>query len=161
SREATDGGGVGKKIKLQILATEFRRGAKELTGHNERRFTVKFNDFRDRVRVPSAKLFDYNLSVLPATVCHVMSELRRPLLVPVQRALLPKIEIPNQKDCNVQHHFIKAITPELAENHRPRVKENRFHVEKNKDHRDEVKFDGEGLARVAGRLHATFVSLLF
>src|SRR6267154_5914909 len=80
--------------------------------------------------------------------------------MPVQRTLFPKIEIADQQDRDVNHHFIKAISPESAKNHRPRVEKNRFHIEKNKNHRDQVKLHGKWLASITGRLHAALVSLL-
>src|SRR6266853_6431418 len=81
--------------------------------------------------------------------------------MPVQRTLFPKIEIADQQDRDVNHHFIKTIAPEGAENDCPRVKKNRFHIEKNKNHSHQIKLHGKRLARVAGRLHAALVSLLF
>src|SRR6267154_4401127 len=81
--------------------------------------------------------------------------------MPVQRTLFPQIEIADQQDRDVNHHFVKAISPESAENNRPRVKKNRFYIEKNENHRDQVKLHGKWLAGIAGRLHAALVSLLF
>jgi len=69
-REAIDRRCVGQKIKLQVGATVFRCGTKQLAWHHNRRFAMKFDDFRNRVRVPFAKLLGYKISVLTATFCH-------------------------------------------------------------------------------------------
>src|SRR6266850_7214845 len=86
--------------------------------------------------------------------------LRRWLGMPVERPFFPKIEIANQQDRDINHHFIEAVTPEGAKNHRPRVQKDGFHVKKYENHGHEIEFYGKRLACVAGRLHAAFVSLL-
>src|SRR5882757_4936290 len=121
-----------------MSSTVFRGRAKQFSRNHNRRFAMKFNDFRNAIRVPDAKLFGYNTSVLTATLCHDLSDLRRWLFVPVQRALFPKIEIADQQNCNVHHHFVKAVAAmftKLPIYKCPGVKKNGFHVEKDKDHR--------------------------
>src|SRR5260221_2747158 len=144
-----------------MSSTVFRGGAKQFARHHNRGFAMKFNDFRNAIRLPAAKLFGSNTSVLTATLCHDLSDLRRWLFVPVQRDLFPKIEIADQQNCNVHHHFVKAVAAQSSKNHRPWVKENGFHVEKDKDHRYQVKLHGKRLARVSGWLHSPFIRLLF
>jgi hypothetical protein len=53
---------------LQICATVFRGGPQQFARHHNRRFAVKFDHFRYRIRVPTAKLFGYNISALTATL---------------------------------------------------------------------------------------------
>src|SRR5258707_14502093 len=81
--------------------------------------------------------------------------------MPVQRTLFPKIEIAYEQNRDVNHHLVEAVTAESPKYHGPRVKKNRFDVEKDKNHRHQIKLHEKGLARVAGRLHAALVSLLF
>ena len=76
-RETVDRCGVRQKIELQISATKFCGGAKKFSRHYQRRFTMKFDDFRNRLRVPLAKAFGYNISVLTATLCHDLSDFAR------------------------------------------------------------------------------------
>ena len=68
---------IGKQIKLQRIAAVFGRGQKQFARHYQRRFAMKFDDFRNRVRIPGAKSFGYNISVLTATLCHDLSDLAR------------------------------------------------------------------------------------
>jgi hypothetical protein len=72
--ETVDRCRVRQKIKLQMSATKFCRGAKKFARHYQRGFTMKFDDFRNRLRVPRAKPFSYNISVLTATLCHDLSD---------------------------------------------------------------------------------------
>src|ERR1700732_2214948 len=94
------------------------------------------------------------------------SPLRR-LFMPVERALFPQINVPDQEDSDVNEHLYE---PKSSHAHRaldhvainigPRVQEDRFHIEQNENHRYEIEFDGEGLPGVAGGHHAAFVRLL-
>src|SRR5882672_1421768 len=124
------------------------------------RFAVKFDHLFDGFWVPGAQMLDHSISVLIDVLRHSFSLTRSGLLVPVQRALFPEIEVTDQQDGNVYHHFDKAVQSQLAKYQRPRIQKNRFHIEQNKDHRHEVELYGKGFARVAGRLHTTFVGLL-
>jgi len=67
--------GIGKKIELQRVAAVFRGGTEQFARHHQCCFTTKLDDFRNRLRVPSAKPFGYNISVL--TLCHDLSDLAR------------------------------------------------------------------------------------
>src|SRR5713101_1714302 len=78
-------------------------------------------------------------------------------MVPVESALLPEIEVTNQQDGNVKHHLCEAKPVQVPKDVSPRIQEDGFHVEKDENHRHEIKFDGKGLASVPGRLHAALV----
>src|SRR6266481_2565136 len=70
-------GRIRKKIKLQCVAAIFGGSAKQFARHHQRCFVMKLDDFRNRLRIPGAKAFGYNISVLTATLCHDLSDLAR------------------------------------------------------------------------------------
>ena len=76
-REAVDTGSVAEEIKLQgrIVAAFQSRGAEELPRHNDGGFTAVFDHLGDRLRIPRAKLFDYNTSVCIRKLRHVIEVL--------------------------------------------------------------------------------------
>src|SRR5205814_940263 len=87
---------------------------------------------------------------------------------PVERALFPEINVPDQQDGNIDQHLYEAIDAKTVRNLEhilidvsPWVQEDGLYVEQNKDHGDQVELHGKRLARVARRFHAAFVSLLF
>src|SRR5215470_18232006 len=104
-------------------------------------------------------MLDDSISVLVCVFRHSFLSTRFRLFVPVQRALFPKIEVTNQQDGDVYHHFQKTVPSQTAKNVGPWVEKNGFHIEQNENHCYEIKFYRERLASIAGRLHATFVSL--
>src|SRR5207249_557964 len=92
----------------------------------------------------------------------------RQLFVPVERTLFPEIDIPDQQDGDINQHLEESIPAHadglldhIAIDVRPRVQEDCFHVEQNKDHGHKVEFYGKRFASIACGFHAAFVSLLF
>ena len=59
---------VGQEIKLKVHATMFGSDTQQFPRHDNRRFSVKLKHFRNRIRIPCAKLFGYNTSVLTAAL---------------------------------------------------------------------------------------------
>ena len=107
--EAVNAGGVRKQVELKCVATFLRRGAQQRMGHHDSRFAVKFDDLFYGFWVPRTQMLDHSISVLIDVLRHSFSFTRFELLVPVQRALFPKIEVTDQQDSNVYHHFHKAV----------------------------------------------------
>ena len=77
NRKTIHGGRIGKQIKLQRIAAVFGGGAEQFARHQQRCFAMKLDDFGNRVWVPGANSFGYNISVLTATLCHDLSDLAR------------------------------------------------------------------------------------
>src|ERR1700680_987321 len=103
---------------------------------------------------------------LVASVTDSESPLRR-LFMPVERALLPQVNVPDQEDGDVNDHLdetesskAQRLLEHVAINIGPRVQEDSFHIEQNENHGYEIEFDREGLPGIAGRHHAAFVRLL-
>jgi len=159
NREAVHAGCVGQQVKLQGVATFPRRRAQETMGNNDRGFAAGFDNVFDRFRIPRAQMLDDSISVLVYVLRHSFSFTRYRLFVPVQRALFPEIEVTNQQDGDVYHHFDKTIQSQLAKHVGPRIQKNRFHIEQNENHRDQVKLYREGFTGVACGLHATLIGL--
>ena len=57
---------------------------------------AKFDHFFDGFGVPGTQMLDQSISVLIDVLRHSFSFTRFELLVPVQRALFPEIDIPDQ-----------------------------------------------------------------
>src|SRR6267142_533470 len=157
-REAVNAGGVRKQVKLKCVTTFLCRRAQKPVRQNNGRLAAKFDHVLDGFGIPRAQMLDDSISVLVCVVRHLFS-LTRSLLVPVQRALFPEIEITNQQDGEVYHHFDKAIPSKTAKYVGPRIQENSFYVEQNKNHIDQIVFDREGLPGVSGRVHTAFIGL--
>src|SRR5204863_9927576 len=104
---------------------------------------------------------DGNFNALISIGRHSFSLTRSSLFVPVQRALLPEIEVTDKQNRNIYHHVHEAVQTEIPEDEGPWIKKNRFDIEQDKDHCGQVKFYREGFTGVAGRLHATFICLEF
>src|SRR5580704_5073625 len=86
------------KLQFRMIATAFRHGAQNLARENECRFAAEFNHFLDGVWIPRAQMLGHNTSALAGILSHRYEALRRRLiLMPVQRALFPKIEGADQK----------------------------------------------------------------
>src|SRR5215470_15057269 len=156
---SVDARNVREEVELQRVTTLLRSCAHKAMRDNNGRLAVEFDDFFDYSWIPRAQMLDDSLSVLVCVIRHSFLFTRCRLFVPVERALFPEIEISDQQDGNVDHHLEKAIPAETAKNISPRVKKNRFHVEQNEDHCDEIKLHGKGFASVAGRFHTAFVCL--
>src|SRR6516162_8574212 len=87
--------------------------------------------------------------------------------MPVQRALLPEIDVSDQENGDIKHHFDEAKPPRLHvasqifEDVRPRVEKDGLDVEENEHHGHQVELNGKRLAGVACRGNPAFVGLLF
>src|SRR5271157_5975766 len=85
--------------------------------------------------------------------------------MPVKCALLPEIDVSDQQDGNVKHHFYEPKPPrccvmrQILENVRPGIEEYSLNVEQDEDHRYQVKLDGKGLAGIPRGRHTTFIRL--
>src|ERR1700737_2394799 len=170
-RIAVEAGGVAQQIKLEFLvsATALGNVAQYVARNDDGSLAAKLDHFTDRVGIPSTQSLDHNISNLVAVVRHSsrILQLRR-LFMPVERALFPEINVPNQEDGNVHEHLCEAIAPHLYRmpdhvpiNVSPGIQEDRFYVKQDKDHGYEVKLHGERLACVARGFHPALVSLLF
>ena len=123
SRGAVHASGVGQEVVLQlgIPAAAFCRGSEEFSRHHDRGFAPKFNPFHDRFRVPRTQAFGYNIRVLAGRLRHDFESHMRRLFVPVQRAFFPEIQITDQQDGDVHHHFCKPIPPQTAKDVGPGI----------------------------------------
>lgn len=119
---------VRKKIKLQGVTTLLGGGAQKAMGNNNSGLTAEFDYVLDRSRIPRPQMLDDSTSAL-VCVRHSFSFTRYRLFVPVQRALFPEIEVTNQQDGDVNHHFQKAVPSQTAKNIGPWVKKDGFHIE--------------------------------
>ena len=109
---AVNAGGIGNQVKLQlrVIATALGHGTQDFARQNERGLAAKFNHFLDRVWIPRTQVLGHNTSALAGILSHRFEALRRRLiLVPVQRAFFPKIEVTHQKYGDVYHHFQEAV----------------------------------------------------
>lgn len=85
--------------------------------------------------------------------------------MPVERAFLPEIDIANQQNCDIKHHFQETkdsgvrMAGQIFENESPGVQEDGFHVKENEHHGDQVKLHGKRFAGVAGGRNAAFIGL--
>src|ERR1700756_1784958 len=91
----------------------------------------------------------------------------RRLLAPVERALFPEINVPDQQDGNVEEHLHVAIHAKgvrylehVAVNIRPGIQKNGLNIEQNKDHRYEIELYRKRLARIARGFHTAFIGFL-
>ena len=169
-RKSVNACGIGDQVKLQIrmVATAFGHGPQYLPRQNDGRFAAEFNHFLDGVWIPRTQVLDDNISALAGILGHRFESLRRRLvLMPVERAFFPQIEVPDQKDGDVYHHFREAVHPDarrhldqVAVDVRPWIQKNGFHVEKYENHRHQIKSYGDWRARISRGLHAAFVGLL-
>jgi len=115
-----------------------------------------------------AQVLGHNISALAGILGHRFEVLRRRLiLMPIERAFFPQIEVTHQKYGDVYHNFQEAVHADtgghsykVPVNIRPGIQEDGFHVEKNENHRHQIESYGDGRARVARGLHAAFVRLL-
>jgi len=159
-----------KSLNLKLISATARGNvAQHVARNDDGSLAAKLDHFTDRVGIPSTQSLDHNISNLVAVVRHSsrILQLRR-LFMPVERALFPEIDVPNQQDGNVHEHLCEAISPHLYRmpdhvpvNVSPGIQEDRFYVKQDKDHGYEVKLHGERLACVARRFHPALVSLLF
>jgi hypothetical protein len=81
-------------------------------------------------------------------------------VIPVERALLPEVNITGQQNYNVEQHLDKTEETQLTVHEGPRVKKYSLDVEQNEHQGDEVKLNGERFARVARRTNTALVRLI-
>jgi len=69
---AVDAGNVAQEIELQsrILLADLGGAAQKILGNDEGGLAAKLHDLRDSIRVPTAKLFDYKISVCVCGLRH-------------------------------------------------------------------------------------------
>src|SRR5208283_2221689 len=85
--------------------------------------------------------------------------------MPVECALLPEIDVSNQQNGYIQHHFDEAEPPhcgvvnQILENVCPRIEEYGLDVEQDEDHLHEIKLHRERLAGISRGCYATLVGL--
>ncbi len=120
--KAIEAGDITQKVEIEgrIVSTLQGDGPQQVVWNDEGGLAVILDDLRDRLRVPQAKLFDYNISFcigklrLVTHVAEVLEGLALLLLsVPVERALLPEIDITDQENGYIYHHFYEAKPPRL------------------------------------------------
>jgi hypothetical protein len=111
-RETVKAGGVGKQVELQavVVATALSDASQVLSGDNDCRLAAEFDHFLDRVRAPRAQPRDYNISILTVAFRHWLRNpaLRR-LVMPVERAFFPQIDVSDQEDGDVDEHLHEAV----------------------------------------------------
>ena len=99
-RESVHASGIREQIKLQfrMITAVLGYGPQDFAGHHDGRLTAEFNHFLDGVRIPRTQLLGHNTSALAGILGHRFQALRRRLiLMPVQRAFFPQIEVTHQK----------------------------------------------------------------
>src|ERR1700739_2125604 len=72
---------------------------------------------------------------------------------PIQDSFFPHVKESDKHNTDVHQHFPKSEYLELIlQNHRPRIKEDRLHIEQNEEHGDQIKLDRKTIARVSDGL---------
>src|SRR4030095_15531604 len=82
-------------------------------------------------------------------VFKIRARLRHIRLIPLQGALFPYVDEPDQKDAEKNPHFNKTKKSHLAKENRPRIEENDFEIENQKQHRHQIEPYGKADACVA------------
>ena len=110
--EAVNASGVAQQVKLQgaIIATTLGDAAQIFSGDDNSCFTAELDDFLDGVGAPRAKASDYNISRLTTAFRHRFRNpaLRR-LVMPVERAFFPQIDVSDQEDGDIDEHLHEAV----------------------------------------------------
>src|SRR6185312_13017788 len=180
-REDIYAGDVAEKIELRLrtLAQSFAGAPDVAAIHVHGQFVAiqlrRFHQagiLKQRDRRPAFQLF----KIGDCGLRHL--EVRFLRRVPVERAFLPYIEKADQHDADVHQHLPESeharaevagagiqggrnLCRQFAINHCPGNQEDRLNVEKNEQHGNHVKLDGEALASIARAHHAAFVSSHF
>ncbi len=114
-RVAIKAGRIGEKIALQLVATALGSGPEQLARHDDRRFAAILDYFRNAIRVPRPQVFCRkqvsadDTSVLVGILRQFFLIPKRRLVMPVQRALFPKIKVTDQQDADIHHHLCEAV----------------------------------------------------
>ena len=111
-RETVEARSVGEEVELQavFVATTFGDVSQILPSDDDRRLTAEFDYFLDGVGAPRAQPGDYNISILTVAFGHWLRNpaLRR-LVMPVERAFFPQIDVSDQEDGDVNEHLHEAV----------------------------------------------------
>lgn len=86
------------------------------------------------------------------------------LLLEVERALFERVNVAHHQDRNKTEHAPEdepALLDRVFVNHRPGIHENDLEVEKDKEHRDEIKLHAESRMPFPLRNHTAFVRGVF
>src|SRR5262249_19660607 len=82
---------------------------------------------------------------------------------PIDHALLPYIAKAHEHDADVDQHLPEAepavVAQQVLVDNRPGDQEDRFHVEQDEEHRDEIELHREAVLRVSRRRDAAFIRL--
>jgi len=90
--------------------TSLGYGPQDFSRQNDGRLAPEFDHFLNGVWVPGTQVLDDNTSILAGILGHRFESLRRRLiLMPVERAFFPQIEVPDQENRDVDHHLCKAV----------------------------------------------------
>ena len=76
---------------------------------------------------------------------------------PVQRPFFPKVHVTRQHYGDEQEHLHETKPLQFLVHDRPRVQENHFHIEQNKDHADQVEADRESMPCVTDGSDSTLI----
>jgi hypothetical protein len=82
-------------------------------------------------------------------------------MTPVERALLPEVNVAGQYNYNVQKHLHETEDLQIAVNQGPRIQEDCLDIEQNKQQGHHVELDGDWFARIARGPDAAFIRLVF
>jgi hypothetical protein len=95
---------------------------------------------------------------------HRQAKVRLQSAFPIQHAFAQRVDIPNHKDGNETKHAPenhRVAMNRFAKNYRPGVHEYDLEIEKDEEHRDEVKLYAESRLCFTNRHHSAFVSRIF
>src|SRR5271155_6164566 len=87
--------------------------------------------------------------------------------MPVECTPLQEIDITDQQDGHIKHHFYEAepaclwISGQILKDVSPRKQEYGLDIKQDKDHRHKIKFHRERLAGIPGRCYPAFIRLRF
>src|ERR1700739_3809084 len=110
--------------------------------------------------IPSSSGRNRRPSRLSSAGCRTAAFPQFPLLIPLQPAATPDVDVGDKHRGYERDHLPQAKPPELVEIDSPRVQEDDLDVEDDEQHRRQVVLDGESDAgRLPGRLDAALVGL--
>src|SRR3954447_12748628 len=111
--------------------------------------------FENRLSIKTAEVF----SATKSGSTYVLSPGDGLFLVrgPVQDPFFPDVEEPTEYKDDEEQHLEESKKLQLAIDDGPRIQEDRFDIEQNKDHRHKIEFDTETLAGIPHRFHSRFI----
>src|SRR5207245_1654055 len=89
---------------------------------------------------------------------------RPPSTLPIKDAFSQRVNVSDHEDGNETEHAPendRVPMDHVAINHRPRVHEHDFEIEKNEQHRDQIKLYAESRLRFTHRYHPAFIGRIF